>query len=327
VTNIAEKTTDTVTCEDDRFLIKGNADSPLALSIYIPGAGVWIDVWVNNHDRLTLSGDAKYPDLITVSGNAVHNKLSEFKKANQSLLREKGDLHLLHREALADSLEGSVNEADVAAKISNINHQMKEKADVFLRNNPSEPASTVLLRDYLADLENVDRLDEYLAILQAPATNGDLYRQLAALSRKIRQTAIGAPAPHFEIVDVKNDTARLSDYKNDFLLLTFAASWCNVCRKDNLELTRIYEKYRPKNLKMLTISFDENPGEWLAAAKDDRISWRQAVDSGGWGAQMLALYNISTIPSNFLIDRSGIIVCKNLYGDQLMQKLEILLNM
>jgi peroxiredoxin len=322
VTNVSGKITDTVACENSRFVIESAADSLTCLAIHIPCANAWLDVWVNGGDRLTVAGDAKYPELLEISGNAIHNKLSEFKKAGASLLREKADLHYLLLETLADSLEGSSpGEVDIAAKISNINHQLKEKADVFVRNNPAEPASVILLRDYLVDVENVDRLDEYLSLLRSPATESEICRQLDALSRKIRQTSVGAPAPAFEIVDVKSDTARLFDYKSEYLLLTFAASWCNICRKDNLELAKAYEKFRKKGLNMLTVSFDENRADWLAAAREDRIGWRQAVDTGGWGAQMLELYNISTIPSNFLIDRSGVIVCKNLYGDELMKKL------
>ncbi|MDR2626712.1 MAG: TlpA family protein disulfide reductase [Dysgonamonadaceae bacterium] len=326
VTNICEKKTDTIVCKNNRFEIKGVADSITYLSVYAPGIGAWLDIWVCNKDHLVISGDAKYPDLIKINGNTIHNKLSSFKEANTSLFREKSDLHYMQQEALTDSLlVGNSNEPGIAAKISNINHQLKEKADIFVRNNPGEPAALVLLRDHLVDVENVDKLDEYLSLLQPPVTGNDIYRQLTALSRKVKQTNVGALAPEFEIIDVKNDTARLSDYKDKYLLLTFAASWCNVCRKDNRELVKAYEKYRKKGLKMLTVSFDENKEDWQSAVKEDKINWRQAIDTSGWGAQMLELYNISTIPSNFLIDKSGMIVCKNLYGEELMKKLNDIL--
>jgi peroxiredoxin len=322
VTDIDGKKTDTVVCENNRFTITGVADSLSYLSVYIASIGAWLDIWVKNEDHLVISGDVKYPDLIEIRGNVIHNKLSEFKDANASLLREKMDLYHIQQEISGDSLEGNANESGIVAKISNINHQLKEKADVFVRNNPKELAGIVLLRDYLIDVENIDKLDEYLSLLQPPVTESEIYNQLSDLSRKIKQTAIGSPAPAFEIVDIKNDTARLSDYKNEYLLLTFAASWCNICRKDNKELVKVYERYRKKGLKMLTVSFDENKANWQDAAKEDNIRWRQAIDTHGWGAQMLELYNISTIPSNFLINQSGLIVCKNLYGEELMKKLD-----
>ncbi|MDR1121778.1 MAG: AhpC/TSA family protein [Dysgonamonadaceae bacterium] len=322
ITNIGERKTDTVICENNQFVINGIADSLTYLSMFAPDFGVWLDIWVNSKDHLIISGDIKYPDLIEISGSAVNEKLSEFKRANASLLREKRDLYYMQQEVLEENLDGNFSESDIVAKISNINHQLREKADVFVRNNPGELASIVLLRDYLVDVEDVEKLDEYLSLLQPPVTESEIYRQLSDLAQRIIRTFVGSFAPEFEIIDVKGDTAQLSDYKDEYLLLTFAASWCDVCRKDNKELVKVYETYRKKGLKMLTISFDENRKDWQDAAKEDNIAWRQAIDTHGWGAQMLELYNISTIPSNFLIDKSGVIIYKNLYEDELMKKLE-----
>jgi peroxiredoxin len=322
IINNSERKTETVVCEDNQFVIKGYTDSLTYLFVYASDFNTWLDVWVNSQDQLVISGDIKYPDLIEVSGNAVNEKLSEFKRTNASLLREKRDLYYMQQEVLDGNLEGNFSESDIVAKISNINHQLKEKADVFVRNNPNELASVVLLRDYLVDVEDVEKLEEYLSLLQSPVTESEIYQQISDLAQRVIQTFVGSLAPEFEIIDVKGDTAQLSDYKDEYLLLTFAASWCDVCRKDNKELVKVYEKYRKKGLKMLTISFDENRKDWQDAAKEDNIGWRQAIDTHGWGAQMLELYNISTIPSNFLIDKSGTIICKNLYEDELMKKLE-----
>ena len=313
---------DTILCKDGQFVIEGRVDSLTYFSLYIPQTGIWLDLWIENKDNIVITGNTKYPELIEVRGNSINNKLAEFKTNNQALLREKVDLYQQQQESASDSLEGNSNEASYSAKISNIEFQLKEKAEEFILKNPKAYASIILLRDYLADTDNVEKLDTCLSLIRYPASNTQIYRQLEHLLYKTKQTSIGAVAPDFEIVDLKGNTISLADFKEKYLFLTFAASWCDVCRKDNHELTKVYNKFHKKGLQMFTVSFDEEKAEWKSAAKEDNIEWTQAVDTHGWGAEMLNLYNITSIPSNFLIDKEGVIIAKNLFGEELIEVIE-----
>ncbi len=313
---------DTIVCKNGRFNMEGSSDSLSHFSLYLQSTGTWLDVWAKNKEKISISGDAKYPELIEVRGNAANDKLSEFKSANRALIQEKANLSLQKEETASDSLNGSLDDASYASKISNINHQLREKAENFVRKNPTEPASVILLRDYLIDREDVNKIHDYLSLIQHPANSMFIYKQLDNLYQKMQATTIGSPAPSFEIVDIQNDTAKLQDFKGKYLLLTFAASWCDVCREDNKELVDIYNKFKNKGIRIFTVSFDENKKDWQKAAKEDKIEWRQAIDTHGWGAEMLDLYNITSIPSNFLIDENGVIVGKNLFGEDLEKTLE-----
>lgn len=313
---------DTIPCKEGQFEIKGYTDSLTYLTVFIPEAGIWYDVWVGQKEKLTFGGDIRYPNMIGAKGNSINDKLASFKAENKSLLKEKRDLYYQQLESVADSLEGNSNEANYSAKISNLVYQLEEKAGQFVKNNPSALASIVLIRDYLVDPEDLSKMETYLSVVEAPVLNSPIYQQLTALLERLKRTQIGSPAPDFQITDIKGDTVVLSDFKDKYLLLTFAASWCDVCRRDNKELVEAYNIFQKKGLQMFTISFDENRDEWTLAAKEDKISWRQAIDTHGWGAEMLTTYNISTIPANFLIDKNGLIVDRNLFGENLEEALE-----
>ena len=41
-----------------------------------------------------------------------------------------------------------------------------------------------------------------------------------------------------------------------------------------------------------------------------------------WNSEVVPLYNIESIPANFLLDRDGRIISSNLRGDMLLVKLE-----
>lgn len=92
-------------------------------------------------------------------------------------------------------------------------------------------------------------------------------------------------------------------------------------------LVTAYEKYKSKGFEILGVSLDY-PGwksKWLAAVKKDGLTWTQVSDLNGWSNEVAKLYNISAVPSNFLINPEGVIVAVNLRGDELHKMLEEIL--
>jgi peroxiredoxin len=70
---------------------------------------------------------------------------------------------------------------------------------------------------------------------------------------------------------------------------------------------------------VLGVSLDQ-PGKknnWLKAIADDKLEWDQVSDLNFWDNQVAKLYNIRSIPQNFLIDPNGKIIAKNLRGEDL----------
>ena len=65
---------------------------------------------------------------------------------------------------------------------------------------------------------------------------------------------------------------------------------------------------------------------WLKAIKDDKLTWTQVSDLKFWKNAVAIQYKIQGIPQNMLIDPNGIIVAKNLRGEQLQTRLAELLN-
>jgi hypothetical protein len=55
----------------------------------------------------------------------------------------------------------------------------------------------------------------------------------------------------------------------------------------------------------------------IKAITDDKLEWDQVSDLNFWDNQVAKLYNIRSIPQNFLIDPNGKIIAKNLRGEDL----------
>ena len=134
--------------------------------------------------------------------------------------------------------------------------------------------------------------------------------------------------PRLEIAlpTVKGDTLRLSSLTGKVILLDFWASWCGPCRSSNRQLVKLYSRYKDKGFEILGVSLDENKKDWIKAISKDKIKWLQINDAGGWDAKTAIDWNISQIPTSFLVGRDGKIIAMDLEKAELEKALAALLD-
>ena len=131
----------------------------------------------------------------------------------------------------------------------------------------------------------------------------------------------------FSLPDIKGDSLRLSSMKGKVFLLDFWASWCGPCRYSNKNLVKLYDKYKSKGFEILGVSLDDREREWKKAVKQDKITWLQINDSGGWDARSAAKWQVDAIPASFLIDKDGNVVAINVEKKELESKIRELLGL
>ena len=144
-------------------------------------------------------------------------------------------------------------------------------------------------------------------------------------SRAGAQPRQGQPAIEIALPSANGDTIRLSSLKGKVVLLDFWASWCGPCRVANKGLTKIYQKFKAKGFEIYSVSLDNEKENWLKAIKKDQLPWTQVSDLKAWNNAASTAYGIKGIPFNVLLDKDGIIIAKNLRGDELMKKLQEIL--
>ena len=136
----------------------------------------------------------------------------------------------------------------------------------------------------------------------------------------------GQPASEIALPSVGGDTLLLSSLKGKVVLLDFWASWCGPCRSSNRELVKLYPKYKNKGFEILGVSLDDEQAKWKTAISKDKITWLQVNDPGGWEAKTAMTWNISAIPTSFLIDKEGKLVSMDLRGKDLEKALKYLID-
>ena len=147
----------------------------------------------------------------------------------------------------------------------------------------------------------------------------DIEKEIDALAK----TQPGATAPDFTANDINGKPFTLSSLKGKVVILDFWASWCVPCRKSNPHMKALYEKYHDKGLDMVYVSDDDgNPEAWKKAVEKDGLTgngfhhvlrgFKMNRETGERDTtnDISEKYAIHFLPTKYLIDREGRIVCK-----------------
>lgn len=113
---------------------------------------------------------------------------------------------------------------------------------------------------------------------------------------------------------------------NKYVLLDFWASWCGPCMGEMPHLTAAYKKYHKKGFEIFGVSFDRNKEAWMNAIKNTKMEWVNVSTLNRFDNPAAEEYVVESIPTNLLIDCSnGVIIAKNLRGEEVEKKLAELL--
>jgi thiol-disulfide isomerase/thioredoxin len=139
---------------------------------------------------------------------------------------------------------------------------------------------------------------------------------------------IGQKAPELSFKSPDGKTIALSSLKGQMVLIDFWASWCGPCRVENPVVVAAYHEFKDKKFTggkgftIYSVSLDKDKDAWVNGIKADKLVWEYHVsDLGGWKSEPAKIYGVRGIPTNWLIDGKGIVVAKNLRGEQLKETL------
>lgn len=113
--------------------------------------------------------------------------------------------------------------------------------------------------------------------------------------------------------------------ENEYVLLEFWASWCGACLKEVPHMKEAHEAFSDKGFEVFSFSLDDEREAWVAASRRVAPPWINVSDLKAYDSPVAMKYGVNLIPRNFLLDKEGNIVARDLRGEKLTEKLTELL--
>ncbi|MXX36986.1 MAG: TlpA family protein disulfide reductase [Gemmatimonadetes bacterium] len=114
----------------------------------------------------------------------------------------------------------------------------------------------------------------------------------------------GQPAPDFTLDDLQGQSVSLSDFRGQAVFLDFWASWCGPCIEAVPHLEELKQQTRDQKVVFLNISLDP-ADEWHQAVDEHGLTGVHVHAPGGRQSAVAQLYQVSGIPSYFLVGPDG----------------------
>jgi hypothetical protein len=164
---------------------------------------------------------------------------------------------------------------------------------------------------------------------QVKALASDFQKEMSQMyTTQLEQLAKSMPLTKLD-PDLKTTAGNriaLSSLKGKYVLLTFWSVKSSDCIQENLQFKDIYKLYNKKGLEIYQVNLDADESEWRAAVKFDELPWISTREDDPANPKNAILYNVKSVPANYLYDKENNIIGSNLHGRALMLKLEQLFN-
>ena len=218
---------------------------------------------------------------------------------------------------------GDVNAQEaIKQEYQNLNTQYVLTLKNFIKTHPKSAVSGFVIYNDLNN-PNIPLVDvvEALSYIDKSIANTKMVQLANKRVNDIKGTTVGYTATNFSQSTPEGKKVSLTDFRGKYVLIDFWASWCRPCRMENPNVVAAYNRFKDKGFTVLGVSLDSNRDPWLAAIQQDNLTWTHVSDLKGWGNEVGKLYGVTGIPQNFLIDKEGKIVAKDLRGAALDEKL------
>ena len=313
---------DTTKVVQGAFKFTGEATTPELRYIFVDGVNAGVPVIVEN-GSIAVTAHRDSLGNAEVAGTPQNEAYTAFIEGTRNLV--------VRRNSINSEMQAAMQSRDTA----NINALRDEFFELqgsavdfektFVEEHPDALISAMLVNRMLQSGSlSVPEVATLFEGLDASLRQSALGTRIDSQISTQMLTAIGSKAPDFTAPTPSGDALSLNQVLGKVTLVDFWAAWCRPCRAENPNIVRVYQKYKDKGLSVLGVSLDRNASDWVNAIEQDGLTWHH-VSNVRYFDEIAELYNVRAIPASFILDENGVIVAKNLRGDDLEAKIAELL--
>ena len=312
---------DSVPVKDGSFTFSGKLEEPEMLYIKVNNGRELIRVFAGN-ESISIEATPGNFENAEISGSELNDLMEDFK---EEYMKKRQEIASAFSNYQSAGMSGDTT--GLTRKLKNY-HNAQDDFDNFIKDfaisNGSTAAGPYIVLRYLTDRLSVAAIDSIRTEFTEEVQNSLYGKELTAHLEKLQSLEPGQPAPDFILNDPEGNPRSLASFKGNYLLVDFWASWCGPCREENPNLVRIKDKYEDKGFEILSVSLDTKKDAWLEAVENDEMDWAHVSDLQGWKSSAGQLYGVNSIPHTLLLDKEGRIIAKDLRGEDLEKKLDLI---
>jgi peroxiredoxin len=253
----------------------------------------------------------KYP--IISSSSQQGQEIINFYQLESHMSQSVNDSMKIAKEMLDNSTSETVTQA-----ANNYNRwlELKDKQHYnivkeFAKKNPTSLFNLIMVEeDNLLGKNGKD----YLSLINGLPSEVKESEHGKKLVAQISKTSGREPGAKMAAVSGSDPTGK--PYNANILkkvnLFICWVSYDNPCRRNNVALVSLYEKYKNRDVEFIGISLDKHKKWWTTVIKDDKLTWPQYSDLLHAKSPNLGSLSPQKIPYMFMTDKSGTILSQDL---------------
>ena len=318
---------DSTSVQSNSFKFKGISSTPQISYIQVQGVNGYVLAILENGD---IKADI-YKDSISKSkvyGTKSNDDFIKYKSETKSLVDVMNNI--------SSDAQNAIMSGDVVTAMELEKEYNSKEREVmlyewdFIVDNLDSYMSALLLEVFM--IENKVSKDSIIDVYESFSNRikvSDVGKNIADLLSQFEDPIeVGEIAPDFTAPSIDGPDITLSNVllDNKVTLLDFWAAWCRPCRIENPNLVRLHKKYKDAGFDIIGVSLDRTREQWEQAVIDDNLPWTQVSNLNFWNDPVARRYSIRAIPQSYLLNKDGLVMGKNLRGQELEDRILSLLN-
>ncbi len=333
VSSLRQQLVDSTTLDGEgnyRFVLDRVPQTPSLYNIVYNGER--IPLFLAGGDRIRVQAAGNVVRTYTVEGSAESELLRTF---YQDFVGGAQRLDAIAKR-LADAALTEAERKELVREYTTEYYRIRREQLAFIAGNKASLAAVYALYQRLPGdtqlLDGASDVIHFRSVAEALETRypaspylvtlkGDIARMEAAA--RLAEEVTEATFPDIEMPDMYGKKIKLSSLKGKVILLDFWSAQLGNSNTLNAELKELYADYRnaPTPLEVYQVAIDTSKPLWINTVQEQALPWISVSDLRGQATVALGLYNVTKLPTNFLIDKAGTIVARDVRGEELKRKL------
>ena len=318
---------DTGVVENGKFEIKGITeeidlgfirieDENTSLPFILEKGAITVVIKKDTIQNSTVGGTYNNDKLqsFNTETKVISEKIMKYQQANTERIKE------------ARAANDTVTINQVMKEFNGFQEEMNGLSVKFVKENNKAYLSLLLLENFLVrNYLPVEEIKGYFETIDKSLLGTKSAANIKKAIDGNAGNAIGAAATEFSGPNPEGKIITLKESLGKVTIIDFWASWCGPCRMENPNVVAIYNEFHDKGLNIIGVSLDKDETKWKEAIAKDGLTWTHVSNLKFWDEPIAKLYSVESIPATFILDENGIIVAKDLRGDDLKAKIKELL--